>query len=192
MGSYVPAHKARIGVADRIMSRIGTADDLAQDLSTFMVEMIETANILTYATKKSLVIMDEVGRGTATADGISLAYAILSYLHTHIKSRLLFATHYHELADMVKQKQELATIQLYKTDLAEDQMGRFVFLHKIQPGVCRKSHGLKVAQLAGNQTSSMMIMIFILHMSLDKYLTAVLLIESIYVYETLSKQDKKN
>ncbi|KAG2222914.1 hypothetical protein INT45_013545 [Circinella minor] len=152
MGSYVPAHQAKIGVADRIMSRIGTADDLAQDLSTFMIEMMETANILTYATKKSLVIMDEVGRGTATTDGISLAYAILAYIHTHIKSRLIFATHYHELADMVKRKQELAMIQLYKTDLVEDQMGRFVFLHKVQPGVCRKSHGLKVAQLAGLPT----------------------------------------
>ncbi|KAI9278823.1 DNA mismatch repair protein MutS [Phascolomyces articulosus] len=149
MGSFVPAQEATIGVADRIMSRIGTADDLAQDLSTFMVEMIETANILKYATQRSLVIMDEVGRGTATTDGISLAYAILSYLHTRTKPRLLFATHYHELSDMVQQKQSLSTIQLYKTDLAEDSRGNFVFLHKIQPGVCRQSHGLKVAQLAG-------------------------------------------
>ncbi|KAI9499413.1 muts domain V-domain-containing protein [Zychaea mexicana] len=149
MGSFVPALSAEIGVADRVMSRIGTADDLAQDLSTFMVEMMETANILTYATPRSLVIMDEVGRGTATTDGVSLAYAILAYLHTHSKSRLLFATHYHELSDMVKRRQDLSTIQLYKTDLSEDSTGRFVFLHKIQPGVCHQSHGLKVAQLAG-------------------------------------------
>ncbi|KAI8149116.1 DNA mismatch repair protein MutS [Fennellomyces sp. T-0311] len=149
MGSFVPASYAEIGIADRIMSRIGTADDLAQDLSTFMVEMMETANILAHATPQSLVIMDEVGRGTATADGISLAYAILDYLHTHSKSRILFATHYRELCDLVNQNQELSTIQLYKTDLAEDSKGRFVFLHKIQPGVCHQSHGLKVAQLAG-------------------------------------------
>lgn len=146
MGCFVPAHEARIGIADRIFSRVGSADNLAQDQSTFMVEMTETATILRHATERSVVIMDEVGRGTSTKDGISLAYAILEYLHNMVGSRTLFATHYHELADMTSGWEDL---QAYKTSLQEDEHGGFSFIHSVQPGVCRQSHGLKVARLSG-------------------------------------------
>ncbi|ORZ03667.1 DNA mismatch repair protein MutS [Syncephalastrum racemosum] len=146
MGSFIPAQSARIGIADRIFSRVGSADNLAQDQSTFMVEMTETATILRHATERSVVIMDEVGRGTSTKDGISLAYAILEYLHNMVGSRTLFATHYHELADMTSGWEDL---QAYKTSLHEDRNGGFSFIHRVQPGVCRQSHGLKVARLSG-------------------------------------------
>ncbi|KAI7887317.1 hypothetical protein K492DRAFT_154903 [Lichtheimia hyalospora FSU 10163] len=153
MGAFVPAREARIAIADRIFSRVGAADNLAEDQSTFMVEMSETATILKHATAQSFVIMDEVGRGTSTADGRALAFAILAYLHDHIQCRTLFATHYHELADHIiaaKPKDSFERVQCYKTDLYQDESGRFSFLHRVLPGVCRQSHGLKVAQLAGN------------------------------------------
>ncbi|KAI8084890.1 DNA mismatch repair protein MutS [Halteromyces radiatus] len=145
MGCFVPAKKARIGLTDYIFSRVGAADNLAQDQSTFMVEMTETATILKNATSKSLVIMDEVGRGTSTSDGFALAYAILDDLNRRIGCRTLFATHYHELAEAVGTFENL---KCFKTSLYEDHLG-FSFLHRVEPGVCRQSHGLKVAQVAG-------------------------------------------
>lgn len=148
VGCFVPAKSATIGIADRLYSRVGAADNLAEGLSTFMVEMTETANILKHATSRSVVIMDEIGRGTSTTDGLSLAYAILLYLHNHSKSRTLFATHYHELADLVSTDQ-FHMLRCFQTSLQEDSFGGFAFIHKIKPGVCRQSHGLKVAQLAG-------------------------------------------
>ncbi|KAF7726935.1 DNA mismatch repair ATPase msh1 [Apophysomyces ossiformis] len=147
MGCFVPAERAEIGIADSIFSRVGAADNLAQDQSTFMVEMVETANILKHASARSIVIMDEVGRGTSTADGFSLAYAILHYMEKQIGCRALFATHYHELANMIETS-DLAAIKCFMTSLHEDEYG-FSFLHQVRPGVCRESHGLKVAQLAG-------------------------------------------
>ncbi|KAI7871067.1 DNA mismatch repair protein MutS [Spinellus fusiger] len=150
MGCFVPARKATIGITDRIFSRVGAADNLAQDQSTFMVEMAETATILQQATERSMVIMDEVGRGTSTTDGFSLAYAILYDLSSRIQCRTLFATHYHELADALDDDRhpELNRIKCFMTSLHEDENG-FTFLHRVRPGVCRQSHGLKVAQLAG-------------------------------------------
>ncbi|KAI8075222.1 muts domain V-domain-containing protein [Gongronella butleri] len=150
MGCFVPARKATIGLTDRIFTRVGAADNLANDQSTFFVEMAETATILRDATPRSLVIMDEVGRGTATNDGFSLAYAILHHLHSNIRCRALFATHYHELADATH---HLPHLKCYKTTMYEDNHA-FTFLHRIQPGICRASHGLKVAQLAGKEGKS--------------------------------------
>ncbi|KAI7900807.1 DNA mismatch repair protein MutS [Cokeromyces recurvatus] len=146
IGSFVPANRAWIGVTDRIFSRVGAADNLAQNQSTFMVEMSEVSTILQQATEKSTVIMDEVGRGTSTKDGFSLAYGVLDYLHNHIKCRTLFATHYHELADATS---NFSNIKCYQTSLEEDQDGGFRLDHKVQPGVCRQSHGIKVARIAG-------------------------------------------
>ncbi|KAI8063435.1 DNA mismatch repair protein MutS [Gilbertella persicaria] len=145
MGSFVPADRAWIGVTDKVFSRVGAADNLAQNQSTFMVEMSEVATILDQATAKSTVIMDEVGRGTSTQDGFSLAYGILDYLHQHIQCRTLFATHYHELAAAME---DYASLGCYHTRLEENKHG-FRFVHQVEPGVCRQSHGLKVAQLAG-------------------------------------------
>ncbi|KAG1051475.1 hypothetical protein G6F43_006315 [Rhizopus delemar] len=146
MGSFVPADRAWVGITDRIFSRVGAADNLAQNQSTFMVEMSEVATILRLATEKSTVIMDEVGRGTSTAEGFSLAFGILDHLHNIIQCRALYATHYHELADAI---QDHKNIKCYRTSIEENQSGYFRFVHKVQPGVCRQSHGLKVAQLAG-------------------------------------------
>ncbi|KAI9320797.1 DNA mismatch repair protein MutS [Dichotomocladium elegans] len=148
-GSFVPAQRAKMAVVDRVFSRVGASDNLAEDQSTFMVEMSETATILRHATCKSFVIMDEVGRGTSTSDGLSLAFAILAYLHQHIGCQTLFATHYHELADCMSTQGTFDAVKYYKTDLQEDSEGRFSFIHRVQPGVCRRSHGIKVAQLAG-------------------------------------------
>lgn len=150
MGCFVPADRARIGVTDRIFSRVGAADNLAQNQSTFMVEMSEVANILKQATSKSTVIMDEVGRGTSTQDGFSLAYGILDFLHNRIKCRTIFATHYHELADTMAPL--YPNLKCYQTCIEENHLGGFRFVHKVKPGVCRQSHGLKVAQLAGLPT----------------------------------------
>ncbi|KAK4519142.1 aspartate--tRNA ligase msd1 [Mucor velutinosus] len=146
MGCFVPANRAWIGVTDKIFSRVGAADNLAQNQSTFMVEMSEVSTILQHATAKSTVIMDEVGRGTSTKDGFSLAFGILDYLHNKIKCRTIFATHFHELADTVQDYQHL---KCYRTGLEMNEHGNWSFVHKVEPGVCRESHGIKVAQLAG-------------------------------------------
>lgn len=146
VGSYVPAEHAEIGLVDQIFSRIGAADDLFRDQSTFMVEMLETAAILKQATPRSFVIMDEVGRGTTPEDGTAVGYACLHHLHYTNKCRTLFATHFHALADMTE---EWACLGRYCTDVLEDNSGSFSFIHRLRQGVNRQSHALKVARLAG-------------------------------------------
>ncbi|KAF3482138.1 MutS2 protein [Arthroderma uncinatum] len=146
VGSYVPAEYAEIGLVDKIFSRIGAADDLFRDQSTFMVEMLETAAILRHATPRSFVIMDEVGRGTTPEDGTAVGFACLYHLHNENKARTLFATHFHALADMTADFEHLGR---YCTDLKEDSSGGFSFIHRLRPGVNRQSHALKVAHLAG-------------------------------------------
>jgi DNA mismatch repair ATPase MutS len=146
VGSYVPAEHAEIGIVDQVFSRIGAADDLFRDQSTFMVEMLETAAILRHATPRSFVIMDEVGRGTTPEDGIAVGYACLHHLYHVNLSRTLFATHFHVLADMTQDFQSLGR---YCTDVIEDENGSFSFMHRLRQGVNRQSHALKVARLAG-------------------------------------------
>lgn len=145
IGSFVPASEARIGIADRIFARVGASDELGKGQSTFMVEMTETARILNAATSRSLVILDEIGRGTSTYDGISLAWAITEYLHDIVACRTLFATHYHELTELT---QSLAHTANWNVAVRETS-DQITFLHKIVPGAADKSYGIHVAQLAG-------------------------------------------
>jgi DNA mismatch repair protein MutS len=144
-GSYVPAKGARLGVVDRLFSRVGAADDLARGRSTFMVEMVETAAILNQATARSLVILDEIGRGTATFDGLSIAWATMEHLHERNCSRALFATHFHELTELAKQLPRLTNLTMRVTDWN----GEVVFLHEVLPGAADRSYGIQVAKLAG-------------------------------------------
>jgi DNA mismatch repair protein MutS len=144
-GSFVPAKQATIGIVDRLFSRVGAADDLARGRSTFMVEMVETAAILNQATARSLVILDEIGRGTATFDGLSIAWATLEHLHDVNKCRALFATHFHELGAL---KERLAALAPYTMRVKEWQ-NEVVFLHEVAPGAADRSYGIHVAQLAG-------------------------------------------
>ena len=145
VGSFVPAMHAVVGRADRIFTRVGASDELSRGQSTFMVEMTEAANILNNATKQSLVILDEIGRGTSTYDGVSLAWAIAEYLHDAIGCRTLFATHYHELADL---QATLPNLRNYNVEVRESGSD-IVFLHKIAPGPADQSYGIHVAKLAG-------------------------------------------
>ena len=145
MGSYVPAKAARIGIVDRLFSRVGAADDLARGRSTFMVELVETAAILNRATPRSLVILDEIGRGTATFDGLSIAWACLEHLHEVNGCRALFATHYHELTHLAS---TLSALKPYTMRVMEWQ-GEVKFLHEIGPGAADRSYGIHVAKLAG-------------------------------------------
>jgi DNA mismatch repair protein MutS len=147
MGSYLPAERARIGLADRIFTRIGAQDEIHAGQSTFMVEMIETANILHHATARSLLILDEIGRGTSTYDGLSIAWSVVEYIHSHprLRSRTLFATHYHELTRLADR---LPGVRNYNVAVA-DEGGRLVFLHKIIPGGADRSYGIHVGELAG-------------------------------------------
>ena len=144
-GSYVPAKSAHIGVVDRLFSRVGASDDLARGRSTFMVEMVETAAILNQATARSLVILDEIGRGTATFDGLSIAWATVEYLHDVTKARALFATHYHELTALSKTLARVANVTMDITDWHDE----IVFLHKVKAGAASRSYGIQVAKLAG-------------------------------------------
>jgi DNA mismatch repair protein MutS len=144
-GCYVPANVTKIGEIDRIFTRIGASDDLAGGRSTFMVEMTETANILHNATDKSLVLLDEIGRGTSTFDGLSLAWAVAKHLLEKNKSLTLFATHYFELTRIVDEFKQAANVHL---DAAEHGKG-IVFLHKVEEGAANQSYGIQVAQLAG-------------------------------------------
>jgi len=144
-GSFIPAQKAQIGITDRIFTRVGASDELVRGQSTFMVEMTETANILNNATEKSLVILDEVGRGTSTYDGLSLAWAITEHLANEIKCRTLFATHYHELTELGQLLVNVKNLNVAVREWAGD----VVFLHKIVPGGTDKSYGVHVAKLAG-------------------------------------------
>ncbi len=145
MGGGIPATKARIGIIDRVFTRVGAADDLAKGQSTFMVEMAETANILNNATSRSLIVLDEVGRGTSTFDGVSLAWAITEYIHNKLRARTLFATHYHELAELglILDRAENFNVSV------RDWGGDVIFLHKIVSGSADKSYGIHVARLAG-------------------------------------------
>jgi DNA mismatch repair ATPase MutS len=151
VGSYVPAQYAELGIVDQIFSRVGSADNLYSDQSTFMVEMLETANILKNATSRSFVIMDEVGRGTTPQDGIAVAFASLHHLYHINKCRTLFATHFHILADMVRRDVAMDGVRFYCTDVQEDGVGGdgFRYVHRLREGVNRQSHALKVAKLAG-------------------------------------------
>ncbi len=144
-GSHVPAASAHIGVVDRLYSRVGAADDLAEGRSTFMVEMVETAAILSGATDRSLVILDEVGRGTSTYDGLAIAWAVLEAVHDDLRCRCLFATHYHELVPLTAKLASLASV----TVKVREWKGDLVFLHQVAPGAADKSYGLAVARLAG-------------------------------------------
>ena len=145
MGSFVPAASAHIGIVDRLFSRVGAADDLARGRSTFMVEMVETAAILNQAGERSLVILDEIGRGTATFDGLSIAWASIEHLHESNKCRALFATHYHELTALAARLPRLfnATVRV------KEWHGEVVFLHEVLPGSADRSYGIQVAKLAG-------------------------------------------
>jgi DNA mismatch repair protein MutS len=145
MGAYVPAERARIGVVDRLFSRVGAADDLARGRSTFMVEMVETASILNQATERSLVILDEIGRGTATFDGLSIAWACVEHLHETNRCRSLFATHYHELTAL---HSRLAALSC-RTMRVKEWQGGIVFLHEVAAGTADRSYGIHVAKLAG-------------------------------------------
>ncbi|MFC0282601.1 DNA mismatch repair protein MutS [Camelimonas abortus] len=145
MGAFVPARRAHIGVVDRLFSRVGAADDLARGRSTFMVEMIETAAILNQAGPRSLVILDEIGRGTATFDGLSIAWAAIEHLHEVNRCRALFATHYHELTALAGRLERVTNVTMR---VAEFQ-GEVVFLHEVTPGAADRSYGIQVARLAG-------------------------------------------
>jgi DNA mismatch repair protein MutS len=144
-GCFVPAERAHIGVVDRLFSRVGAADDLARGRSTFMVEMVETATILNQATERSLVILDEIGRGTATFDGLSIAWAALEHLHGVNRCRALFATHFHELTSLTAR---LDAMSCHAMRVKEWQ-GEVVFLHEVIDGSADRSYGIHVARLAG-------------------------------------------
>ena len=147
IGSFVPAAAATIGLVDRIFTRIGAREDLPAGQSTFMVEMVETANILNNATPRSLIILDEIGRGTSTYDGLSIARAVAEYIHSYPKlgAKTLFATHYHELVELAN---FLPRVKNFNIAVAEDK-GEVIFLYKIVPGGVDKSYGIHVAKLAG-------------------------------------------
>jgi DNA mismatch repair protein MutS len=145
LGCFVPARSLRFGLVDRIYTRIGASDNLARGRSTFMVEMTETATILNTATDRSLILLDEMGRGTATFDGLSLAWAALEFLHAKIGARTLFATHYHELTLLAEQLPRLKNVRV---GVKETPQG-IVFLHAIETGAASKSYGIEVARLAG-------------------------------------------
>ncbi len=144
-GSFVPAASATVGICDRIFTRVGAVDDLATGQSTFMVEMNETANILNHATAKSLVLLDEIGRGTATFDGLSIAWAVAEYLATEIQAMTIFATHYHELNELSSMLSNVANYQVTVKELPE----QIIFLHQVQPGGADKSYGIEAGRLAG-------------------------------------------
>jgi DNA mismatch repair protein MutS len=144
IGSFVPSSRATVSITDRIFTRVGASDNLAKGQSTFMVEMVETAYILRHATERSLVILDEIGRGTSTFDGMSIAWAVAEYLHDR-GSKTLFATHYHELAQLAMSKSRAKNYNIYVKDNGE----KIVFLRKLIPGAASHSYGIQVAKLAG-------------------------------------------
>jgi DNA mismatch repair protein MutS len=147
IGSFVPAEAARVGVVDRVFTRVGASDRLARGESTFMVEMRETAEILAYASRHSLVILDEIGRGTSTFDGLSIAWAVAEYLHDTpgLSPRTLFATHYHELADLARTHARAGNAHFEVREWGED----VIFLRRLLPGAANRSYGIQVARLAG-------------------------------------------
>jgi DNA mismatch repair protein MutS len=145
MGSFVPAAEAVLPVADRIFTRIGASDNLARGRSTFMVEMTETAVILNTATPRSLIVLDEIGRGTATYDGLALAWAVVEYIHAKTRAKTLFATHYHELTELGDSLEGVRNLRVSVKE-AGDQI---IFLRKVEPGRADRSYGIEVARLAG-------------------------------------------
>jgi DNA mismatch repair protein MutS len=147
IGSYVPADSAHLGVVDRIFTRIGASDEITRGQSTFMVEMVETANILHHATSRSLLILDEIGRGTSTYDGVAIAWAVVEYIHNHprLRAKTLFATHYHELTDLAERLPHVTNFSV----AVSEQGDAVVFLHRIVPGAADRSYGVHVAQMAG-------------------------------------------
>ena len=147
-GCFVPAERMRLGLVDRIYTRIGASDNVARGRSTFMVEMTETAAILNTATSKSLVLLDEMGRGTSTYDGLSLAWATVEHLHERVGARTLFATHYHELTLLAERLARLKNLRV----TVKEGAGGIVFLHTVEAGAASKSYGIEVAKLAGLPT----------------------------------------
>jgi DNA mismatch repair protein MutS len=145
IGSFVPAESAEIGLVDRVFTRVGASDDLSRGQSTFMVEMNETANIINNATERSLVILDEIGRGTSTFDGLSIAWSVAEFLYDKIKARTLFATHYHELTKLAEERKGVGNFNVAVREWNE----QVIFLRKIIPGGADKSYGIQVARLAG-------------------------------------------
>jgi DNA mismatch repair protein MutS len=147
MGCFVPASEAKIGVVDRVFSRIGALDNIMKGQSTFMVEMMETARILNQATSRSLVVLDEIGRGTSTFDGLSIAWAVAEYLHDHplLRPKTLFATHYHELTELALTKERVKNYNV----AVKEWGGEIIFLRKIVEGGTNRSYGIQVARLAG-------------------------------------------
>jgi DNA mismatch repair protein MutS len=145
MGSFVPAAQARIGLVSQVFSRVGASDDLTRGRSTFMVEMVETAAILHQANDRALVILDEIGRGTATYDGLSIAWAVLEHLQAVNRCRAIFATHYHELADLARRLDGVANA----TVAVKEWGGEVIFLHEVREGSADRSYGVQVARLAG-------------------------------------------
>jgi DNA mismatch repair protein MutS len=147
VGSFVPASEASIGLVDRVFTRVGAQDAIAQGLSTFMVEMVETANILHHATRDSLLIFDEIGRGTSTYDGMSIAQAVVEHIHDspQLGCRTLFATHFHELTALA---QRLPALRNHRVEVSEEG-GQVTFLHRIVPGGADRSYGIHVADIAG-------------------------------------------
>jgi DNA mismatch repair protein MutS len=145
IGAFVPAKSATIGLCDRVFTRVGAADNLSRGDSTFMVEMRETSAILAKATRRSLVVLDEVGRGTSTFDGVSIAWAVAEHLHDAIGARTLFATHYHELVALADSKRRVRNVSV----AVREHKGEIVFLRRVVPGGANKSYGIDVARLAG-------------------------------------------
>jgi DNA mismatch repair protein MutS len=145
MGGFVPARRARIGVVDRVFTRVGAGDNLARGESTFLIEMRETAHILRHATPRSLVVLDEIGRGTSTYDGVSIAWAVAEHLHDRVGCRTLFATHYHELQDLARERPAVRNLTVAVREVGE----QVVFLRKLVQGGASRSYGIEVAKLAG-------------------------------------------
>src|SRR5687767_12696441 len=145
VGSFVPATRAEIGVVDRLFTRVGASDNLARGQSTFMVEMSETSAILHNATARSLVLLDEIGRGTSTYDGVAIAWAVTEFLHDTVGCKTMFATHYHELMQLPEQLQHARNFNV----AVRESGGKVVFLHRLEPGGTDRSYGIHVAELAG-------------------------------------------
>jgi len=145
MGGFVPARQARIGVVDRIFTRVGAADNLVSGESTFMVEMNETANILNSATDRSLLILDEIGRGTSTFDGISIAWSVAEDIHNRVGAKAVFATHYHELTNLVNSLERAKNLNV----AVREWQGKVIFLYRVVDGSSDHSYGIQVARLAG-------------------------------------------
>jgi DNA mismatch repair protein MutS len=145
IGAFVPARRARIGVVDRLFTRVGAADNLARGQSTFMVEMSETSAILHGASARSLVLLDEIGRGTSTYDGVAIAWAVTEFLHTAIGCKTIFATHYHELTQLTEELAHARNYNVAVREVGDD----VVFLHRLEPGGADRSYGIHVGRLAG-------------------------------------------